>query len=90
MKVLYGTGNQAKLSAMKHRLEQLDIELISLNDLKTEGYRIPDAPEDGKTPLENARQRHKSIIMHFIFRCFPVIQGCILIMYQTRYSRECM
>ena len=57
MKVLYGTGNQAKLSAMKHRLEQLHIELISLNDLKTEGYRIPDAPEDGKTPLENARQK---------------------------------
>ncbi len=57
MKVLYGTGNQAKLSAMRHRLEQLDIELISLNDLKTEGYRIPNAPEDGKTPLENARQK---------------------------------
>ena len=31
MKLLYGTGNLAKLSAMKNRLEQLDIELIGLN-----------------------------------------------------------
>lgn len=26
MKLLYGTGNLAKLSAMRNRLEQLDIE----------------------------------------------------------------
>lgn len=30
MKLLYGTGNLAKLSAMRNRLEQLDIELIGL------------------------------------------------------------
>lgn len=55
MKLLYGTGNQAKLSAMKSRLEQLDIELIGLNDLKVEGYSIPKVLENGNTPLENAR-----------------------------------
>lgn len=57
MKLLYGTGNPAKLSSMKSRLEALNIELIGLNDLKTEGYSIPEVPEDGNTPLENARQK---------------------------------
>jgi 8-oxo-dGTP diphosphatase len=55
MKLLYGTGNPAKLSAMKSRLEQLDIELIGLNDLRAEGKNIPEVAEDGDTPLENAR-----------------------------------
>lgn len=55
MKILYGTGNLAKLSVMKKRFESLNpkynIELIGLNDLKME---IPQVPEDGSTPLENA------------------------------------
>ena len=55
MKLLYGTGNPAKLSAMRSRLEPLDIELIGLNDLRAEGKNIPAAAEDGNTPLENAR-----------------------------------
>jgi 8-oxo-dGTP diphosphatase len=55
MKLLYGTGNPAKLSAMKSRLEQLDIELIGLNDLEAEGNIIPEVVECGNTPLENAR-----------------------------------
>ena len=33
MKVLYGTGNPAKLSAMRRRLEGLNIEIIGLKDL---------------------------------------------------------
>lgn len=57
MKLLFGTGNAAKLSVMKHRLEKIGIELIGLNDLKAEGYTIPEVPEDGNTPLENARQK---------------------------------
>ena len=77
MKVLYGTGNQAKLSAMKHRLEQLDIELISLNDLKTEGYRIPNAPEDGKTPLENARQKAQIYYNAFHIPVFSCDSGML-------------
>lgn len=55
MKLLYGTGNPAKLSAMKSRLEQLDIELIGLNDLEAEGNIIPEVVENGNTPIENAR-----------------------------------
>ncbi len=54
MRVLYGTGNPAKLSAMQRRLSSLDIEIIGLKDLEAD---IPEVPEDGKTPLENARQK---------------------------------
>lgn len=55
MKLLFGTGNQAKLSAMRNRLDKLGIELTGLNDLKTEGKEIPIVTENGITPLENAR-----------------------------------
>ena len=58
MKLLYGTGNLAKLSAMRKRLKSLDgkyhIEFIGLNDLDMEILRVP---EDGSSPLENARQK---------------------------------
>ena len=57
MKLLYGTGNLAKLSAMRNRLEQLDIELIGLNDLKVEGKNVPEVKEDGNTPLERTGYR---------------------------------
>lgn len=57
MKLLYGTGNPAKLDAMKSRLENLGIELIGLNDLLAERITVPKVPEDGDTPLENARQK---------------------------------
>ena len=54
MKLLYGTGNPAKLSSMQRRLISLDIELIGLKDLDME---IPAVTEDGATPLENARKK---------------------------------
>ena len=47
MKLLYGTGNLAKLSAMRNRLEQFDIELIGLNDLRVEGKIVPKVIEIG-------------------------------------------
>ncbi len=55
MKLLFGTGNQAKLSTMRSRLEKIGIELIGLNDLRAEGKVIPEVLEDGNTPLKNAR-----------------------------------
>lgn len=55
MKLLFGTGNMAKLAVMKSRLEKINIELISLNDLKEVGKIIPEVVESGDTPLENAR-----------------------------------
>lgn len=69
MKLLYGTGNPAKLSAMRRRLKALDIELIGLKDLDCE---IPSVPEDGKTPLENARQKARAYYQAFhmpVFSC---------------------
>ena len=55
MKLLFGTGNPAKVSVMKSRLEKIGIELIDLNDLRAEGKIIPEVSENGNTPLENAR-----------------------------------
>lgn len=86
MKLLYGTGNLAKLSAMRNRLEQLDIELIGLNDLKVEGKNVPEVKEDGNTPLENARLKAMVYYEAFQIPYFLVIQDCILIMSQMRSS----
>lgn len=72
MKLLYGTGNLAKLSAMKNRLEQLGIELMGLNDLRAEGRIIPEVIEDGNTPLENARLKATAYYKAFqipVFSC---------------------
>lgn len=57
MKLLYATGNPAKFTAMQNRLSELGIRLISLRDLRAQGIPIPDVPETGNTPLENARQK---------------------------------
>lgn len=54
MKILYGTGNPAKLAAMRRRMETLNLEIIGLKEIDGE---IPSVPEDGNTPLENARQK---------------------------------
>lgn len=72
MKLLYGTGNRAKLSAMWSRLKQLDIELIGLDDLRAEGKTIPQVVEDGKSPLENARLKATAYYEAFhipVFSC---------------------
>lgn len=72
MKLLYGTGNLAKLSAMRNRLEQLDIELIGLNDQRAQGKIIPEVIEDGNTPLENARLKAMAYYEAFqipVFSC---------------------
>ena len=70
MKLLYGTGNLAKLSAMRNRLEQLDIELIGLNDLRVEGKNVPEVKEDGNTPLENARL--KAMVYYEAFQVLKI------------------
>lgn len=75
MKILYGTGNQAKFATMKRMLEvsgEMDIELISLQDLEKEGKEIPKAAETGNTPLENARQKAVTYYQAFqipVFSC---------------------
>ncbi len=54
MKILYGTGNPAKLSSMRSRLEGLGMDIIGLKDIDKE---LPDIEENGSTPLENARKK---------------------------------
>lgn len=74
MKFLYGTGNAAKLSAMRRRLETLPIEIIGLREVDGD---IPEVPEDGKTPLENARQKAEA---YYAFYGMPVF-SCDSAMY---------
>lgn len=69
MKILYGTTNPAKLAAMKGYLKDLDIELISLNDMEGE---IPEADETGNEPAENAAQKARAYYRAFgipVFSC---------------------
>lgn len=69
IKLLYGTGNLAKLNAMKKRLSGLGITLVGLKDL---GCEIPEVVEDGKTPLENARKKAVAYFEAFripVFSC---------------------
>lgn len=69
MKILYGTTNPAKLSSMRKWLSELDIELVSLNDMSGD---IPDVPETGDTPLENAQQKALAYYKAFrmpVFSC---------------------
>lgn len=69
IKLLYGTGNPAKLNAMKKRLSRLGITLVGLKDL---GCEIPEVVEDGKTPLENARKKAVAYFEAFripVFSC---------------------
>lgn len=69
IKLLYGTGNPAKLNAMKKRLSGLGITLVGLKDL---GCEIPEIVEDGKTPLENARKKAVAYFEAFripVFSC---------------------
>ena len=72
MKILYGTGNPAKLEAMKRRLEPLGIELIGLQDIKAMGLAIQEVEENGTTPLENARLKAEAYYKAFripVFSC---------------------
>ena len=54
MTILYGTTNPAKLLSMRKRLSKLNIDIICLKDLNKP---IPEFPEKGNTPLENAREK---------------------------------
>lgn len=69
MKILFGTGNPAKLDAMKSRLTALGIEVIGLKDVD---MTIPKVIEDGNTPLENAEKKAKAYYEAFhmpVFSC---------------------
>jgi XTP/dITP diphosphohydrolase len=52
VKLLYGTGNQAKLKHMRKMLDGIHVDIIGLKDI---GVTLDDIDECGKDPLENAR-----------------------------------
>lgn len=75
MRVLYGTGNPAKLEAMRRRLAPLGIELIGLKDL---AMPLPAILEDGATPLENARKKATAYFEAFHMPVFSCDSGLYL------------
>ncbi len=72
LRLLYGTGNPAKLQAMQEWLNDLPIEVGKLED------NAPDVPEDGRTVLENARE--KAAGYYTAYRCpvFSCDSGLVL------------
>lgn len=72
MKLLYGTGNAAKVSVMRQRLSGLDLEIVSLQDLEAEGKALPEIAEDGASLLENAKEKALAYYRAFqvpVFSC---------------------
>lgn len=75
MKLLYATGNPAKVTAMRNRLSILGIELIGLKDLN---LAIPKVVEDGNTPLENASKKALGYYEAFQMPLFSCDSGLYL------------
>lgn len=54
--LIYGTGNPAKLQAMRRTLAGLPCQLVGLGQAAgREGLALPEIEENGDSPLENAR-----------------------------------
>ena len=69
MKLLYGTGNPAKLAYMRKMLASTGIEIIGLNDMPKSA---PIVNESGSSPLENARIKALAYFKHYgvpVFSC---------------------
>jgi 8-oxo-dGTP diphosphatase len=72
LSLLYGTGNPAKLNAMRGWLSDLPIHNDGLDE------HAPDVPEDGITPLENARQKAISYFQTYRRPVFSCDSGLML------------
>jgi len=72
LRLLYGTGNPAKLSAMRAWLCELPIIIEGLTDI------APSVPEDGKTPLENAHQKAVCYYRTYKIPVFSCDSGLLL------------
>ena len=69
MKLIYGTGNTAKLSFMRKALAGMNVQILGLNELNRP---IPKIPETGTSPLENARIKATAYYRAFrmpVFSC---------------------
>lgn len=74
MNLLFATSNPAKYTAMRDALQPLGIRLICLRDME----QVPVAPEDGSTPLENARQKALFYYDHYGIPLFSCDSGLYL------------
>jgi XTP/dITP diphosphohydrolase len=57
MKVVFASKNEGKVKEIKSMLDEIGIDLVSLNDYKN----APDIVEDGKSFLQNALKKAKII-----------------------------
>ncbi|MCH4888054.1 hypothetical protein EZV73_10740 [Acidaminobacter sp. JC074] len=71
-KILYGTGNPAKLNGMRNTLAPLGIEVIGLNDLSGD---LPEIDENGREPLDNARIKSLAYYKAFKMPVFSLDSG---------------
>ncbi|MGN1180926.1 MAG: non-canonical purine NTP pyrophosphatase [Suilimivivens sp.] len=84
MKLIYGTGNPAKLKFMKRALEGLPYEIISLTQAaEEEKIRLQEIEEAGNSPLENARIKAKAYYELFRKPVFSCDSGLYLWNYET-------
>lgn len=74
MNLLFATSNPAKYTAMRDALQPLGIRLLCLRDME----QVPVAPEDGSTPLENARQKALFYYDHYGIPLFSCDSGLYL------------
>ena len=84
LRVIYGTGNEAKFRSMQRTLRGLPIELIGLQQAAAmKGIDLPEIAETGFNPLENARI--KAEIYYEIFKkpVFSCDSGLYLWNYET-------
>lgn len=75
IRLLYGTTNPAKLTAMRDHIGPLGIELIGLREMEGE---IPQVAENGSTPLENARIKAHAYYRHYGIPVFSCDSGLYL------------
>ena len=74
MQLLYATSNPAKYTAMRDALEPLGIRLLCLRDME----QVPVAPEEGGSPMENARQKALFYYEHYEIPLFSCDSGLYL------------
>ena len=69
MRLIYGTGNPAKVKSMRVALEPLGIDVVGVRALLAD---LPEIEENGTTPLENARIKalaYYKILHQPVFAC---------------------
>jgi 8-oxo-dGTP diphosphatase len=69
---MYGTGNPAKLNAMRDWLSDLPVSIDGLDE------NAQHVPENGSTPLENARQKAKAYFQTYQRPVFSCDSGLVL------------